>query len=170
MFVRRCISGMSVVKNSIAGLHYRVPDFIASVREPEWLAKSETEVFRLRSTYQTTSARFDDKSITNYFRVKLGFESNRLEGNSLSESDVVTLVQGKSDTIFFACCHMLLLSACVMSGMTIDGKPLQDLLDVCQHDVAVVELLVRAGRHKLPVSAELIKNTHKLCICEPIQV
>jgi len=89
--------------------------------------------------------RLDSNSVVDWFRVRLGYTSNALEGNTLSEKDVYMLVK---------------------EGITIGGKPIRDMLDVTAHDKAV-RLLFDAAYQTLPLEPALIKSLHQAALPPP---
>ena len=81
-------------RNNFSRVPFRVPSFVASLVEPGWLNVSLSALEQIEGKYTKRASKFDSKSINNYYRVKMGFESNALEGNTFTESEVATLVQG----------------------------------------------------------------------------
>jgi len=98
---------------------------------------NKAKFINIRKTIQTTS-------LVNWLRIRLGYSSNALEGNTLSERDVYYLIQ---------------------EGITIDGKPISDIRDVQAHDNAL-KLLFDASTSKISLDPELIKKFHRIVMPE----
>ena len=79
------------------------------------------------------------KSLREYYRVRLTYTSNALEGNSLTESETKVIIE---------------------DGLTIEGKPLRDVYEAVGHAQAYDYLYDLS--HQAPLSEEIICHLHQL--------
>ena len=79
------------------------------------------------------------KSLREYYRVRLTYTSNALEGNSLTESETKVIIE---------------------DGLTIEGKPLRDVYEAVGHAQAYDYLYDLS--HQVPLSEEIICHLHQL--------
>ena len=84
----------------------------------------------------------DPSSISMLFRIKLGFHSNAIEGNSLSEKQIIDFIQ---------------------NGITIGGKPFRDFLDVYHHDMALRYVLESTSLANT-LTPEDVKKVHSIAL------
>jgi len=92
-----------------------------------------------KTTYIQKST-LDSSSVVNWLNLKFVHSSNALEGNNLSQKEVYRVIR---------------------EGVTIGGKPLQDIRDVVAYDKAV-QLIFSASYLKQPIDAEMIKQMHRV--------
>lgn len=85
----RCLSLTSVSRSCM------VPSFVFAVRQPDWLEPDITALQNLKSQFQETRSKYDNASFSDYFRHKIGYSSNKIEGNTLTESEVSTVLRGR---------------------------------------------------------------------------
>ncbi|MEM9832469.1 MAG: Fic family protein [Bacteroidota bacterium] len=90
----------------------------------------------------------DELRIMQKFRLDWNFHSNNLEGNSLTYGETKALI---------------------LFGITAQGKPLKDHLEVTGHDEAIkwIEEVLREDR---PLTEKFIRDLHKLILKEDYQV
>jgi len=78
------------------------------------------------------------------FRLDWNFYSNSMEGNTLTRSETRSVMIG---------------------NITIDGKPIKDVLDIKGHDEAVQQIL-KMGKGELTISEKRIKDLHRTIMHE----
>lgn len=88
--------------------------------------------------------------------------SNKLEDNNIiTAGEIVTVLRGTQliiapVLIICSCCtHGLIMS----TGVTIGGKPVQDVADVHQHDQALKTVLSLLVTQPTPITTDLITAT-----------
>ena len=79
------------------------------------------------------------KKINYKFRLEWNYTSNRMEGNSLTRSETRSVMVG---------------------NITVDGKPLKDILEIKGHDDVVVEIL-KIGKGDLNISEKRVRDIHR---------
>jgi Fic family protein len=89
-----------------------------------------------------------DKDVLNKiqyrFRLDWNYHSNAMEGNSLTQSETRSVM---------------------INNITIEGKPLRDVLEIRGHDTVITDIL-RIGKGELRLSEKRIKDIHKAIIHE----
>ncbi len=84
------------------------------------------------------------KKINYKFRLEWNYTSNSMEGNSLTRSETRSVMVG---------------------NITVDGKPLKDILEIKGHDEVIVDIL-RIGKGELNISERRIREIHKVIMNE----
>jgi Fic family protein len=84
------------------------------------------------------------KKINYKFRLEWNYTSNSMEGNSLSRSETRSVMIG---------------------NITVNNKPIQDILEMKGHDEVVTEIL-KIGKSELNISESKIKQIHKAIMHE----
>jgi len=82
-----------------------------------------------------------------FLRIRLGFTSNGIEGNSLTEKDIIQFIE---------------------RGVTVGGKPMRDIEDVVAHDKAL-KLMFDIAKLKPEVkwTSQLIRDIHSFALPPP---
>jgi hypothetical protein len=94
--------------------------------------------------------RYDSQSVFEYFRLRLGFTSNKIEGNSFSEEEVFKYLK---------------------TGVTIGGKPIRDHLEIEGHDRALRYTFDFAEKKRKPkIDIDFVLKLHKICMPPARQV
>ncbi len=81
-------------------------------------------------------------------RLEWNYHTNALEGNSLTFGEA---------------------AAFLMHGLTANGKPFKDYLDIKGHD-KVIDVLADVVRHAEPLTESLVRNLHAILLVEPYEV
>jgi Fic family protein len=90
----------------------------------------------------------DEQRIMQKFRLDWNYHSNHLEGNALTYGETKALI---------------------LFGITAQGKPLQDHIEMTGHNEAVkwIEDIVKQNR---PLTENFIRELHQLILKEPYEV
>ena len=101
----------------------------------------------LRNEVIAVQRQYDEKSWNDLFRFRLGYTSNKIEGNNFTESEVLQ---------FFK------------TGVTVGGKTIREHMEIESHDHALQFVIDSV---QLPVnevaSVDYICNLHKICMPAP---
>jgi Fic family protein len=89
-----------------------------------------------------------ERKVLDKLRLDWNYHSNHLEGNQLDYGETKALL---------------------LHGITAQGKPLRDHLEIRGHNEAVLQLLDMA-RNNAPISQTDIRNLHKVILGEPYEV
>ena len=98
------------------------------------------QIDQLQQTIQKHGKLSDDllKRINYKFRLEWNYNSNSMEGNSLTRQETRTVMVG---------------------NITVDGKPIQDVLEMKRHD-DVIASIIKMGKGELNISETRIKEIH----------
>lgn len=105
-----------------------------------------TQIELLQEAIQKHGRLPDDvlKKINYKFRLEWNYHSNKMEGGSLTRQETRTVMVG---------------------NITIDGKPLKDVMDMKGHD-DVIANIIKMGKGELNISEKRIKEIHAAIIYE----
>jgi Fic family protein len=90
----------------------------------------------------------DEQRVMQKFRLDWNYNSNNIEGNTLTYGETKALI---------------------LFGITAQGKPLKDHLEIEGHNEAI-DYIVNVARNKEPLTEALIRNLHKMILREPYEI
>lgn len=107
----------------------------------------ESEIDQLRSSVLAVQCQYTHQSWTEHFRIRMGYTSNKLEGSSFSEAEVMQFVK---------------------TGLTVPGKQLRDHAEIVAHDRAIRFMLdsVQAPIANV-ATVDFVQELHSICMPTP---
>lgn len=90
----------------------------------------------------------DEQRVMQKFRLDWNYNSNNIEGNSLSYGETKALL---------------------LFGITAQGKPLKDHLEIEGHNEAI-DYIVKVARNEEPLTEAMIRNLHKMILHEEYEI
>jgi Fic family protein len=107
----------------------------------------KTSVTSLKDKASRRLEKYSPKSVLNYFRTDIGYSSNKIEGNTLTKQEVLTLLQ---------------------TDLASGTKKLRDYLEVKCHDNAYTAITALSKSKDLIVDIDFIMKLHKICLAPPL--
>lgn len=101
----------------------------------------------LRQSVLAVERRYDSQSWLDAFRVRLGFTSNKIEGNSFTEGEVLSFLK---------------------TGLTVGGKSLRDHAEIDCHNDAITFMLNSVNFPASEVTTvDFVCHLHRICMPPP---